>query len=158
MAHAQKQYFVFRRNGRVHLTRRGASVQSTTGSRGVRISGKNAGYTMQQGSVKQWCTEGGLGCLNPPEITNYKASSRFLFFSYHNDAQSNTHQKHTSKFTAIVWLLTIVMRWAETWAWWVSFHSSAAVMQNTLSQSSSVRHYIHLTAQVPYGRNCFSVI
>ena len=30
----------------------GASVQSTTGSRGVRISGSNAGYNMFQGSVK----------------------------------------------------------------------------------------------------------
>ena len=30
----------------------GASVQSTTGSRGVRISGSNAGYTMFQGSEK----------------------------------------------------------------------------------------------------------
>jgi len=30
----------------------GASVQSTAGSRGVRISGSNAGYTMLQGSVK----------------------------------------------------------------------------------------------------------
>jgi hypothetical protein len=29
----------------------GASVQSTTGSRGVRISGSNAGYTMSRGSV-----------------------------------------------------------------------------------------------------------
>jgi hypothetical protein len=43
MAHAQKPDFVFRRNGRVHLNRRGASVQSATGSRGVRISGSNAG-------------------------------------------------------------------------------------------------------------------
>jgi hypothetical protein len=31
---------------------RGASVQSTTGSRGVRISGSNAGYTMFRGSLK----------------------------------------------------------------------------------------------------------
>jgi len=30
----------------------GASVQSTTGSRGVNISGSNAGYTMFRGSVK----------------------------------------------------------------------------------------------------------
>ena len=29
----------------------GTSVQSTTGSRGVRISGSNAGYTMFRGSV-----------------------------------------------------------------------------------------------------------
>jgi hypothetical protein len=29
-----------------------ASVQSTTGSRGLRISGSNAGYTMFRGSVK----------------------------------------------------------------------------------------------------------
>jgi len=34
----------------------GASVQSTTGSRGVRISGSNAGYTTFRGSVK------GTGC------------------------------------------------------------------------------------------------
>jgi len=39
MAHAQKTDFVFRRNGRVHLNLRGASVQSNTGSRGVRICG-----------------------------------------------------------------------------------------------------------------------
>ena len=52
MEHAQKPHFVFRRNGRVHLNRRGASVQSTAGSRGVRISGSNAGYTMFRGSVK----------------------------------------------------------------------------------------------------------
>ena len=52
MAHAQKPDFVFRRNGRVHLHRRGALVQSTTGSRGVRISGSNAGYTMFRASVK----------------------------------------------------------------------------------------------------------
>jgi hypothetical protein len=31
----------------------GASVQSTTGSRGVRISDNNAGYTMFRGSVKR---------------------------------------------------------------------------------------------------------
>jgi hypothetical protein len=52
MAQAQKPDFVFRRNWRVHLNRRGASVQSTTGSGGVRISGSNAGYTMFRGSVK----------------------------------------------------------------------------------------------------------
>ena len=51
-AHAQKPDFVFRRNGRVHLNRRGASVQPTAGSRGVRICGSNAGYTMFRGSVK----------------------------------------------------------------------------------------------------------
>jgi hypothetical protein len=52
VAHSQKPDFVFRRNGRVHLNRRGASVQSTSGSRVVRISGSNAGYTMFRGSVK----------------------------------------------------------------------------------------------------------
>ena len=47
MTHAQKPDFVFRRNGRVNLNR-----QSTTGSRGVSISGSNAGYTMFRGSAK----------------------------------------------------------------------------------------------------------
>ena len=48
----QKPDFVFRRSRRVHLNWQGASVQSTTGSWGVRISGSNAGYTMFRGSVK----------------------------------------------------------------------------------------------------------
>jgi len=52
MAHAQKKDFIFRRKGRVHLNRQGGSVQSTTGSRGVRISGSNAGYTKFWSSVK----------------------------------------------------------------------------------------------------------
>jgi len=52
MPHAQIPDFVFRRNGRVHLNRRRASVQSTTGSRAVRISDSNAGYTMLRSSVK----------------------------------------------------------------------------------------------------------
>ena len=55
MAQAQKPDFVFGRNGGVHLNRRGGgggAVQSTTGSRGVRISGSNAGYTIFRGSVK----------------------------------------------------------------------------------------------------------
>ena len=52
MAHAQKPDFVFRRKGWVHLNWRGGSVRSTTGSRGVRISGSNAGYFMFRGSVK----------------------------------------------------------------------------------------------------------
>jgi len=53
MAHAQKPDFVFRRNGRVHFNLPwGASVQSTTGSRCVRISGSNPGYTTFRGSVK----------------------------------------------------------------------------------------------------------
>ena len=52
MTHAQKPDFVFWRNGGVHLNRRGESVQSNAGSRGVRISGSNGGYTMFRGSVK----------------------------------------------------------------------------------------------------------
>ena len=52
MAHVLKPDFVSWRNGRVHLNRRGASVQSATGSRGVRIRGSNAGYTIFRGSVK----------------------------------------------------------------------------------------------------------
>jgi len=52
MAHAQKQDFAFRRNGRVQLNRRWVSVQSTNGSRVARISGSNAGYTMLRRSVK----------------------------------------------------------------------------------------------------------
>jgi hypothetical protein len=52
MAHAQKPDFVFRRKRTSPFKSAEASVQSTTGSRGVRISGSNAGYTMFRGSVK----------------------------------------------------------------------------------------------------------
>ena len=52
MAHAQKPDFVFRAKRTSPFKSAGASVQSTTGSRGVRISGSNAGYTMFRGSVK----------------------------------------------------------------------------------------------------------
>jgi hypothetical protein len=52
MEYTLRPDFVFRRNVRVHSNRRGASVQSTTGSRGVCISGSNAGYTMFRNSVK----------------------------------------------------------------------------------------------------------
>jgi len=52
MAHAQKPDFVFRAKRTSTFKSAGASVQSTTGSRGVRVSGSNAGYTMFRGSVK----------------------------------------------------------------------------------------------------------
>ena len=50
---AETRFRLSARNGRVHLNRpRWASVQSTAGSRGVCISGSNAGYNMFRGSVK----------------------------------------------------------------------------------------------------------
>jgi len=52
MAHAQKPDFVFRAKRTSPFKSARASVQSTTGSRVVRISGSNAGYTMFWGSVK----------------------------------------------------------------------------------------------------------
>jgi len=52
IAHAQKPDFVFRRNRRVHLNRQGLQFTRLLASRGVRISGSNAGCTMFRGSVK----------------------------------------------------------------------------------------------------------
>jgi hypothetical protein len=53
MAHAKKPDFVFRLNGRVHLNQQGGvSSVDYWHSRGVRIGGSNAGYTMFRGSVK----------------------------------------------------------------------------------------------------------
>ena len=50
---AETRFRLSRETERVHLNRPvGTSVQSTAGSRGVRISGSNAGYTMFRGSVK----------------------------------------------------------------------------------------------------------
>ena len=52
MAQVQKPDFVFQWNGRVHLNQRGVSLESNTGSRGVRMSDRNVGYTMFWGSVE----------------------------------------------------------------------------------------------------------
>ena len=52
MLQAQKPDFVFRAKRTSPFKSAGASVQLTTGIRGVRISGSNAGYTMFRGSVK----------------------------------------------------------------------------------------------------------
>jgi len=52
MAHTQKPDFVFRAKRTSPFKSAEASVQSTAGSRGVCISGSNAGYTMFRGSVK----------------------------------------------------------------------------------------------------------
>jgi len=77
MAHAQKPDFVFRRNGRVHLIGRGASVQSTTGSRGVRISGSNAGYTIFE---VVWSVLATHSIRQFPLHYPYRASLRALTF------------------------------------------------------------------------------
>ena len=56
----------------------GASVQSTTGSRGVRISGSNGGYTMFRGSVKG--TGYSLHSPVPPSLSlpvRHRMPSRF---------------------------------------------------------------------------------
>ena len=52
MAHAPKPDFVFRRKVRVHLNWRERQFSRLLASRGVRISGSNAGYTMFRGSLK----------------------------------------------------------------------------------------------------------
>ena len=52
MAHKQKSDFVCRAKRTSPFKSAVASVQSTAGSRGVRISGSSVGYTMFRGSVK----------------------------------------------------------------------------------------------------------
>jgi hypothetical protein len=48
----QEPDFVFRQKRTIPFKSAGVSVQSTTGSRSVRISGSNAGYTMFRGRAK----------------------------------------------------------------------------------------------------------
>jgi len=55
MAHAQKPYFVFQRNGRVHSNRRGRQFSRLLEAEvcaSAFIVGSNAGYTMFRGSMK----------------------------------------------------------------------------------------------------------
>ena len=81
MAHAQKPDLDFQRNGRVHLNWRGGGlVQSTTGSRDVRISGSigsNAGYTTFWGRVQDYWLPTHPSCLtltpNQQQLENQTA-------------------------------------------------------------------------------------
>jgi len=111
MAHKLKPDFVFRRNGRVHLNGRWASVQLTTGSQGVRNSGSNAGYTMFRGSVKST----GYPLHSPvspsvplPCVTVcHHISTRLydaLYWPIHKDSPLSEHKALSSEPTiTIVW-------------------------------------------------------
>jgi len=64
----RNQIWSYQRNGRVHLNRPAwTSVQSTAGSRGVRISGSNAGYTAFWGTAQ--------GCWLPTPIACFPFTS-----------------------------------------------------------------------------------
>ena len=120
-AHAQKPDFVFRRNGRVHLNRRGTWVQSTTGSRVVRISGSNAGYTMFRGSVKTtgYPLHSPVSSSPPfPCVTVCHHISTGLYFSVH----FSTVFEGIFKFRMIHPLVIppgVVLRWINTERRWV---------------------------------------
>jgi len=87
MAHAQKPDFVFPRNGRVPFKSVGASVQSTTGSRGVRISssnGSNAGQTTFRGKAELYWLPTPLACFpftSPPCVTVCHQVPNELYYS-----------------------------------------------------------------------------
>ena len=66
----------------------GVSLQSTTGSRGVRISGSNAGYTMFQGSVKS------TGYLLHSPVFPYRTSPCVITFQL--DSNSTNCQQTLS--------------------------------------------------------------
>ena len=96
MAHARKPNFVFRRNGRVHLNRR--SVLSTTGSRGVRISGSNTGYTMFRGSVQST----GYHFIRqfPLHFPNLASP---CVFTFQLDSTTNLHCAALSTLNCVLW-------------------------------------------------------
>jgi len=76
-----------------------ASVQSTTGSRGVRIKGSNAGYTMFRGSVKG--TGYQLHSPVSPSLPPYRASPcaiRFQLSSTLRNCHSTTNVFLSSDF------------------------------------------------------------
>ena len=96
MAHAQKPDFVFRRNGRVDLNRQGASVQTTVGSRGVRIGVSNAGYTIFRGTVRVLATHSIYQfSLHFPPVSHRVPSGfkRTLPFIHHYRRRGHHHHR-----------------------------------------------------------------
>ena len=79
----------------------GASVQSTTGSRGVRISGSNAGYTKFRGSEGNWLPIpfAGFPFTSPP--VSHRVPSHFNWALPHLSALP--HKRHDLR----KWLLDI---------------------------------------------------
>ena len=75
----------------------GASVQSTTGSRGVRISGSNAGYTMFRGGVKGtgYLLHSPVSPSLPLPCVN-RVPSHFSWTVLHVSVTSNHHQADIS--------------------------------------------------------------
>jgi hypothetical protein len=86
----------------------GASVKSTTGSRGVRISGSNAGYTMFRGSVKSTGYP-----LHSPVSPSLSLPASPCAIRFHLDSNEGiaelgeeTRLEHTSA-CALLWFLVI---------------------------------------------------
>ena len=79
MAHAQKLRFRLSAKRASPFKSAGASVQSTTGSRGVRISGSNAGYTMFRGSVKGtvYPLHSPVSPFTSPPLRRHRVTSHF---------------------------------------------------------------------------------
>jgi hypothetical protein len=69
----------------------GASVQSTTGSRGVRICGSNAGYTMFRGSVKD--TGSPLHSPVSPSLPPPSVSPRAITFQLDSTKGTRTSRR-----------------------------------------------------------------
>jgi hypothetical protein len=107
MAHAQNPDFVFQPNGRVHLNRPvgGASVQSTAGSRGVRIgcsNGSNTGYTTFWGRVRLKCD----GTRQKPHLV-FQRNGRIYINRQGASNQSTTAQPKCAHLQDY-WLPTLI--------------------------------------------------
>jgi len=104
MTHAQKPDLVFQGNGRVHLNRLEASVQSTTGSRGVRISGSNGGYTTFWGTVQDYWLPNPLACFpfaSPP--VRHRVPSHFKWTPRSMVYQALLPLMRTSRLPVVDW-------------------------------------------------------
>ena len=100
----------------------GASVQSTTGSRGLRISGSNAGYTMFRGSVKSTGyplhSPVSPSLLLPCVTLSHHTSTGVyhLIFNYHYTCLSKIwRQSHIWNLTEPTFLYAIVYRLRMTY-------------------------------------------
>ena len=100
----------------------GASVQSTTGSRCVRISGSNAGYPMFRGSVKSTGYP-----LHPPVSTSLPVRHRVP--SYFNCSLRDANVKNPHPTSPITWShITYPAFWRV--ATWLRVLSSGGFVSN----------------------------
>jgi len=115
----------------------GASVQSTTGSRGVRISGSNVGYIMFRGSVKST----GYPLHSP--VSPSLPLSCVTVYHHISTGVYKVARQHTHTVLCYVMLCYVMLSLIRPLDW--AFHDFYAINGREIVFASFVIHCVHFS-------------